>query len=81
MVAFQFGLQRVCLDDDGVAVGHVQHEERADVYILSSHLINLCRGSLIQQKSGFVAPVIEDSIQHEADHVAGEHRHLAGQVE
>ena len=81
MVALQFGLQRVGLDDDRVAVGHVQHKKRAGVDVTAHRVIDLRRGSAGEQESGFVAPVIEDPVEHEADHVAGDHRHFSRHVE
>ena len=81
MVALQLGLQRVGLNDDRVAVGHVQHKKRAGMDVTARHVIDLRRGSAGKQESGFVTPVVEDPVEHEADYVAGDHRHFAGHVE
>jgi hypothetical protein len=79
--AFHLGLQRVGLGDDGVAVRQVQHEEGPGMDEFGGDAVDLCGRGAVEQHGGFVAPVVEDAVEHEAGDVGRDQRHLAGHAE
>ena len=74
-------LQGVGLGDDRVAVGQIQHEERAGIDEFGGDAIHLRGRRPVEQQGGFVAPVVEDPIQHEADGIGRHQRYLARDAE
>ena len=77
VLALGVGLQRIGLDDDGIAVGEIEHEERPGVHELRRDRVDLRRARAIEQEGCVVAPVVEDTIEHEAGDIGGDQRHLA----
>ena len=72
-----FHLQAVGLDNDGIAVGQVEHEKGSGEYKFFRHFINLAGRCAFQQIGGFVAPVIKYAVQDETDGIIGDNRGFA----
>ncbi len=81
VLAFLVSLQRVGLNDDGVAVGEIEHEKRAGMRELGSRRVDRGGACLVQEQRRVVAPIVEHPVQHEAGDVGGDQRHLAGHAE
>ena len=81
VLAFLVRLQGVGLDDDRVAAGEIQHEERPRVHELGGHAVDFGGARAIEQERRLVAPVVEDAVEHEARRIRRRERQLAGGAE
>ena len=81
VLALLVSLQRIGLDDDRVAVREIEHEERPGMDEFGGDRVDLGGAGAIEQVSRLVAPVVEHAVEHEAGHVGGGERHLAGLAE
>jgi hypothetical protein len=79
--AFHLGLQRVGFGDDGVAVRQIEHEEGPGMDEFGGDAVDFGGRGAVEQHGGFVAPVVENAVEHEAGDVGRDQGHLAGHAE
>ena len=71
-------LQGVGLDDDRVAVGHIQNKKRPGENKFFGHFVNLAGCGAVQKVGRVIAPVVEYAVQHKTDGIVGDYRRFAG---